>query len=229
MRNEASARPFPNNLFFDLNTEPPEAQAVDFLGTLMYVLRSVTDARNSRAMLLRYKDGKSYDELGEALGVSKQRALGIIQSVLDSITGDYVDMLRYGIKKYYDRLFAERVAYLTGVLEDSEREQIKHKAYADGYNSGFADGLVGKQIGTANIDLLDGISIETVALSVRSSNALKRNGIKTLGDILRVGDNLINFKAFGKTCFEEVSALLESYDVNIPAVFPKACMKWRVD
>jgi len=228
MRNEASERPFPNNLFYDLGAEAPTEQAEDFFGTFMYVLRVVTDARNSRAMLLRYKEGKSYDEIGDALGVSKQRAQELIQSIVNTISGEYILMLQKGIKRYYDDLFADRIAYLNDTIEESEREQIKQDAYAEGYHNGFIDGLVGKKANTANIDVLSTVSIDTVKLSVRAYNALQKNGIRSLGDLVRVGDKVIGFRTFGKTCFIEIIALLKSYDVNIATTFPKACEKWRV-
>ena len=228
MRNEASERPFPNNLFYDLGVEAPTEHAEDFFGTFMYVLRVVTDARNARAMLLRYKEGKSYDEIGNALGVSKQRAQELIQGIISSISGDYILMLQKGIKRYYDDLFTERIAYLNDTIEESEKEQIKQDAYADGYENGYNDGLVEKKHNTANIDVLATISIDTVKLSVRAYNALQKNGIRTLGDLVRVGDKVIGFHAFGKTCFIEMVALLKSYNVNVETVFPKACEKWRV-
>ena len=228
MRNEASERPFPNNLFYDLGVETPTEQAEDFFGTFMYVLRVVTDARNSRAMLLRYKEGKPYNEIGDALGVSKQRAQELIQSIVNTISGEYILMLQKGIKRYYDDLFADRIAYLNDTIEESEREQIKRDAYEKGYENGFTDGLVGKASNTANIDLLSNISINTLPLSIRTYNALQKNGIRSLGDLVKVGDKVIGFRTFGKTCFIEIIALLKSYDVNIATTFPKACEKWRV-
>ena len=228
MRNEASERPFPNNLFYDLGVETPTEQAEDFFGTFMYVLRVVTDARNSRAMLLRYKEGKPYNEIGDALGVSKQRAQELIQSIVNTISGEYILMLQKGIKRYYDDLFADRIAYLNDTIEESEREQIKRDAYEKGYENGFTDGLVGKASNTANIDLLSNISINTLPLSIRTYNALQKNGIRSLGDLVKVGDKIIGFRTFGKTCFIEIIALLKSYDVNIATTFPKACEKWRV-
>lgn len=229
MRNEAIERPFPNNLFYDLGTDAPTEQAEDFLGTLMYVLRSITDARNTRAILLRYKDGKTYDELGTALGVSKQRAQELIQNIISNITGDYIIMLKKGIKRYYNDLFNERIAYLDEVIEDSEREQIKKESYADGYESGFKDGLLNQRCDTANINVLSTVSIDTVNLSIRTYNALTRNGIKNLGDLVRVGDKIMGFRSFGKNCFEEVTTLLNHYGVSVSSTYPKACNKWRIN
>lgn len=222
MRTELNKRPFPDNIYVDLNAEPPETQAEDFYASLMYVLRVLTDARNSRAFLLRYKEGKTFDEIGDALGVSKQRAQVMLQNLLDSFTGEHVAMLRHGVKKYYENLMSERIEYLTGTIEDSEREQIKRDAYADGYDNGFADGLIGKPTDSANTELLSTVSIDTVTFSVRAYNALKKNGIKTLGDIVSMGDGIIKLKTFGKTCFIEIAQLLEGYNVNIKATFPKA-------
>ena len=226
MINEAITRPFPENLFYDLGINEPTEQAEDFLGTLMYVLRVVANARDSRTILMRYKDGKTFDEIGIALDLTKQRAHALVQSIMDKITGDYTQMLVKGMKKYYEDLFMERVSHLTNVIESSEREEIKKKAFAEGYESGYKDGLSGNRGNTVSIDVLDTISIHTMSLSVRTFNALEKNGVRTLGDVVRIGDNIINFRTFGKKCFDEIAKLLESYGVRVVRTFPKTCEKF---
>ena len=93
MKNEALTKPFPNNLFDDLEVEAPAEQPEDFLATLMYILRCVSNPRDSRAVMMCYKDGKSFEEIGEAFGLSKQRAHYMVQEIICKFTKPYRDML----------------------------------------------------------------------------------------------------------------------------------------
>ena len=227
MQNEARMIPFPKNLFHDIGIDEQTEQADDFFATLMYVLRCVTTARDSRLILMRYKDGKTFDEIGDALEISKQRANALTQSILDKITGDYAMMLAKGIKRYYEDLFNDRLADMQDVLEESEKQRLKHDSYADGYKAGYNDGLVEKQSNGVNMDVLHSIYISTVSMSFRLYHALDFNGVKTLGDAMKIGDHLIHCRLFGATCFRELADVLTSYGVNVKEVFPKACKKFK--
>ena len=229
MKNEAIERPFPNNLFYDLGAEIPSEQSEDFFATLMYVLRVVTSARDSRAILMRYKDGKTFEQIGDAMNISKQRANSLVQSILDKITGNHVQMLTKGMKRYYEDLFTDRMNSLESVITESERQQIEKDAYANGYENGYNDGMIGTRGNGISENALDSISIDTLKLSIRTYNALYRNGIRTLGDVLRLGDKIMALRSFGKGCFIEIADIMSNYDVNINNRFPKAVNKfeWR--
>lgn len=229
MKNEVMNKPFPDNLFSDLGMTAPTEQAEDFLASMTYVLRCVSTPRDSKAILLRYKEGKTYDEIGEALGISKQRTNALIQSILDKINGEYALILQKGVKRYYDDLLNERIAHLDDVIADSEREMIKKKSFVEGYESGYKDGLFEKKSNGLNIGTLDFVAVATLPLSIRTYNALERNNIRTLGDVVQLGDRISAFRTFGEKCFNELAEILISYNVNVEMTFPKTCKKfdWR--
>ena len=226
MKNEVMTKPFPYNLFDDLGAKPPTEQPEDFLATLMYILRCVATPRDSRAILLRYKEGKTYDEIGETFDITKQRAHSMIQDILEKFNDQYIDMLTKGIKKYYEDLLEERLSALAPVISESEREFIELTAYEEGYTKGYADGLIGRK--TSSAPTLDNIDLSTLQLSVRTFNALTKNGIKTLGDVKNCGDGLISLETFGKACFAEIADTLKTYGVEIEANFPACVKKWGI-
>lgn len=224
MKNEAIERPFPQNLFHDLGIEQTE-QADDFLGTLMYVLRTVSSARDSRMVLLRYKEGKTFDEIGVQLDLTKQRVNALMIKILDEMK-PYSQMLSKGLKQYYIDLFDDRIAEMTEVLEASEREQIRKKAYEEGYRVGFGDGEFGTVSNEVSNDVLKGIKINSLQLSPRTFNALSKNGIDNLGDVVSLGDDIIDLRSFGKSCFCEIAEHLKSNGVRVVRTFPLSCKKF---
>lgn len=226
MKNEVMNKPFPYNLFDDLEVKAPQEQAEDFLPTLMYILRCVSTPRDSRAILMRYKDGKTYEEIGEAFGLSKQRANYMIQEILCKFNDQYLAMLTKGIKRYYEDMLLERINVLEPTIEESSLETLQMNAYEKGYHQGYEDGVTGRKASATDERTLNTINISTLQLSTRTFNALCRNGIETLGDVIASGDKLLDFNAFGKTCFYEIANTLKTYGANIIATFPACVKKW---
>ena len=226
MKNDAMLKLFPYNLFKDIGCDAPAGQAEDFLPTLMYILRCVSTPRDSKAILMRYKDGKSYEEIGEALGLSKQRAHFLIQEIVSKFTGDYMQMLQKGIKKYYEDLLIERINALGETIESSERDAIYMSAYEDGYEKGYTDGLEGMRASKASGNTLQTVTLDTLELSTRTFNALTHNRMRTLADVVDRGDRLMDIVSYGKNCFRETANTLELFGVNIERTFPNCVKKW---
>jgi len=60
------------------------------------------------------------------------------------------------------------------------------------------------------------IPITDFELSVRSRNCLKKMNIRTLGDLLRIGEQeLLSYKNFGETSLDEIKALLAQKGLRI--------------
>jgi DNA-directed RNA polymerase subunit alpha len=54
--------------------------------------------------------------------------------------------------------------------------------------------------------------IEDIGLTVRTFNALKQNGLNTIGDVVRYNENqLLSFRNFGRTALNEIKSAIESY------------------
>lgn len=226
MKNEVMEKPFPYNLFSDLEIEAPAEEPEDFLATLMYILRCVSSPRDSKAIMMRYKEGKPYEEIGNAFGLSKQRAHYMVQEILCKFTKNYLVMLQKGIKKYTEDLLEERIEELAPVIDASEREVIKMEAYEEGYEKGYEDGSIGRASSAESKSALNGIEISMLELSNRTFNSLKRNGINTLGDVVEAGDKILNFDTFGKKCFAEICEILKTYGVNPVITFPVCVKRW---
>ena len=223
MKNEASMRPFPENLFYDINCPVPAETPEDFYASLMYVLYSIAPVRDVKVMLMRYKRGMSYDEIAEALDLSKQRVHAITQEVLGKITTNHASMLSKGMKAYMEDLLEDRINCMESTLEVAERETIKAEAYA----SGFRDGKNGVEP-KANDDF-SGVSIESLGMSVRMYNACLRNNVRTLSDILHAGDVVMSWRSFGAKCFHELCDILRSMNIDPQSYFHLAIMKFGLE
>lgn len=225
MKNDVMTKPFPVNLLEDLGATNTTTQADDFIGTLMYILRTNCTARDSKALLMRYQNGKKFEEIGESLGVTKQRANAMVNDILAQFTSEHVEMLEKGLKRYMEDVFADRIADFKNVLEESEREELRIKAYNDGYEKGYADG--GKMLdkNPANKEAINNIGVETLGLSVRTYNACIRNNLKTIGDILECGDSITECITLGRVSFRELMRTLGKFGINPSISFPRATME----
>ena len=223
MKNEVAMKPFPENLLSDLGREAPAETPDDFTATFMYVLYCVAPPRDVKIMIMRYKSGKSFDEIAESLGISRQRAAAVVQEVLGRMTGDHADMLAYGIKQYMENVLADRVKSITNVIEVSEREAIRAEAYAKGVVDGKREGAY-----YVNEDFED-ITIEKLGMTTRTYNACEKNNLRTLADILRKRDGIIDCRTFGAKCFHELCAILTSMNINPATYFPRTIEKFGME
>ena len=229
MKNDVMNLPFPDNLFADLGKMQPIQQAEDFIGTLMYVLRTVASARDARVVMMRYQSGKSFEEIGDALGISKQRANAMLTDTIGKITCEHVSMLTKGMKRYMEELLDERITELGSVLEDSERESLRTTSYKEGYEQGYADANEKKGSNPVNRNAVNNVEVKTLGLSTRAYNACVKNGMETIGDIIRRGDAITGCKSFGATCFHELIKKLESFGIDALTTFPLASSKYGVE
>ena len=216
---------FPNNLFTDLNVQAPKEQPQDFYPTLMYVLHRITSDRNVELVLARYREGLTYETVGAKYGLTKQRVQAIVQDMVDRMHGKYTEMLVKGLKKYTDDLLIDRVENLTPMIVGAEREELVHETYTEAYNLGFKDGS-GQNVVSMNTKPLELVNVNTLDLSARTFNALARNHLYTLGDVMKKGDEIMYMPTFGKTCFHEIANILYSHGVRVLRAFPRATKKF---
>ena len=220
MKNEVAMKPFPENLFADLGREAPKETPDDFIPTFMYILYSVAPPRDVKLMILRYKNGKSFDEIAKILDISRQRASAIAQEVLGRITGDHANMLSKGMSQYMEDVLCERVTTLSDHISDEEREAICSESYALGLRDGLTRSM------PAINEKYNNVQIETLGFSQRAYNACSRNGMNTLADILRCGDNIANCRWFGAKSFHEICSVLEEMSINPDIYFPGTVSKY---
>lgn len=217
---------YPFNFLDDLGidtTEPPK----DIIPTFAYVLRCVTDERNISILETRY-NGATYQELGETFGISKQRVNAMLKDIIAKLPR-YKEMLELGLEAYMAHTLDKRVAELSNMLSDDEKALVARESYAKGYKRGYEDAQTLSHANSADIDAIRGVEIETLALSVRSYNCFKNNDIKTLGDIIDLGDNLPTIRNFGKRCFHEIVGIFKTYGADVKSIFPRTCVKFEVE
>lgn len=211
---------FPDNLFEDLGVEAPSELADDFTATFMYVMYDVASPRDVKLMLMRYRKGMTFEEIAKEMEITRQRACAIVQEVTARINGIHIDMLKKGIRKYMDDLLIERVNSLRDIVAVSERESIRAEAYALGVHDGES-----KASPTVS-DAFDDIPIDTLGMSPRLYNSCRRNHVKNLANLLKVGDGVIDFRTFGKNCFHELCDLLKGMCIDPSLYFPRAIEKF---
>ncbi len=217
---------YPYNLLEDIGAEVEEL-AEDFPQTLLYVLQSVTDKRNSKVLLMRYRDGKTFEEIGEEFGITRQRANVIVSQVIEDLKRDSNKrMIERGIKNYMEETIRMRIDELSPILAIDERKRLTKEAYEKGYENGQKDALTGRTDNKADMEAVRKIRVKTLTFSVRAINSFERNSIETLGDIIDKGDTLKDMRGFGKISFQEVVKFLEQYSVDTKSIYPRTYLKF---
>ena len=220
---------YPKNLLNDLNIEV-ENLPEDFYPTLHYILQASTDKRASRIFLMRYRDGKTFEDIGSEFEISRQRANVIVQDVLQTLSSqENRDMLTYGMKGYMEYALQNRINSRGSLLESNERDTLVKNAYERGYENGKRDALTGREDNKADLASVRKIRVASLPFSVRSSNCFMKNDIFTLGDIIDRGDTLKDMTSFGKVSFKEVVNTLLKYDVDVKSIFPRTLMEFEIE
>lgn len=220
---------YPHNLLNDIGIEL-ETLPNDFYPTLHYILQTIADKRDARIILMRYRDGKSYEEIGNEYSLSRQRVNVIIDGLIRKMqTQENRDKLIYGMKEYMEVVLQSRVNQLGSMLAKSEREELIKNAYDRGYQNGIKDSKTGRADNKADLDSVRALPVNRLPFSVRSFNCFSRNEISTLGDIIDKGDKLTSIKGFGITCFKEVVNILSTYNVDVKSVYPRTLIKFDME
>ena len=229
MKNTINELSFPRNLFADLGVEAPAEQPEDFYATLLYVLHSIASAKDVNAVLLRYQYGKSFDEIGERLGCSRQNVHIAVHEALENLSPNYIDMLTKGIKAYMESLLKERIDSMSALIQQSATSDMQFTLYSKGYNKGYEDGLAEKEKNAFDPDAIKDIHLDTLGLSVRTVNACNNNRMYTIGDVLNVRDYILHCRSFGAKWFHELAEMLMSYGVNVNSFFPNTVKKYGLE
>lgn len=185
---------YPQNLLVqvfrtDELNELMDNRPADFDGTLAYVLSRFSE-RRQRAIEARFKEYKTFREVGEVLGVTTERARTIINSTTRKMCHPRCRaVLKSGL--------AEHIASIRAALavEQASKEEASNE-----------------------LKNPRDIVVEELEFSVRAFNCLKRAGLNTVGDILDNGEALFKVQNCGKRTVEEVELKLHSlgYDIKLP-------------
>ena len=220
---------YPHNLLNDIGIDV-EQLPPDFYPTLHYILQTIADKRDARIILLRYRDGRSFEDIGEEFGLSRQRVSVITADLVRELsTVENKEKLKYGMTAYMEHAVNSRIEQLGSLLMETEKKEIIKEAYARGYENGKKDAMTGRADNRADLESVRAIPVNSLPFSVRSFNCFVRNNINYLGDVIDMGDTLKDIQWFGKTCFKEVIDTLKKYDVDVKAIYPRTIMKFEVE
>lgn len=159
--------------------------ATDFDGTLEYVLHTLTD-REYKIIKMRFVEGLTYEKCGISYGVTRERIRQVEAKALRKlIHPDRSAMIKYGIQRYIDN----KLARIT-----------------ENYEVGLSENKPSD---------LENISIESIDLSLRVCNCLKRACIRTIGDLINTEPKkLARVRNLGKRSYDEIIDKLEKYGLN---------------
>lgn len=161
------------------------------------------DERRRATLLERYKEGKTLFEIGQGLGVSRERARQVILSGISTLrnpkTAIYIEL---GFSKAEEAIQENEAK--TAELRKRAIEVLSKKYIKD------AKSFVAP--------LEEGI--ESLEIGVRAYNCLMRGGIRTIGDLVNYAgfpldkDKLCQFNLLGRKTAEEISTRFEQYIRN---------------
>ncbi len=212
--NESTTQGYPLNLLDNIspNGEWEYALPADFMPSLAYVLALLTD-REQTVIEKRYKEHRTYEDIGKEFGVTRERIRQVEQKALRKLSHQTRrKILQYGVREYY----------LNSDINTAMRE-ITRAANAMNRIVGAiesTDGAVDtmKDIAKQIADERKSESIEKLDLSVRSYNCLKRANITTLEDLSNISEKqLKKVRNLGLRGCEEIKAKMREYGLELKA------------
>lgn len=205
--------PYPQNLLMDLlqcNAEDPRILNTDSdRNAGISVALSYLDERSAMFVVLRYKQGATYEEIGNYYGVSGSRVQQLVQEALIKLRrSSFRTLISKGLRAHIQEI----------VLIDTKKHvEARLKAeYLRGYSDGVNDTRNGSPPAEKTIYEIEALLIEDVPLSVRSYNCLKRSGVIYLADLLRfeTTDDILKIRNMGKQSLKEVALVLQDYGIT---------------
>lgn len=204
---------FPDNLLDDIFDGKALKQcdlADDVLISIEYILlllKAKSDQMH-QVVKYRYKYGKTYQEIGELMGISNERVRQIKVAALRYIRNPKrSDILKNGL-----------------VQTVSAQMQQEHDfGYREGYAQGFSHGVkegAQKEPGHSSCSR-DAMRLDALGLSTRSRNALHRAGLKTAGEIAALSYyDLANIANLGTKCVQEIASAMATLGYDVAAMQP---------
>lgn len=186
---------YPYNMIADLEIDPRIVNPIWFMQTVDEMLTE----RETEVAHLRYLDGYTYKQIGEAIGLSGARAQQILAKVKRKMRNPYrAD--NYMVVSKYEYEAIDKALTMT-------QEQLK-----------WANDVITKsKYGNLPITPENDISLEELDLSVRAYNCLHRRGFEKLSDFFGVTQaELAGVRNLGRKCLNEIVEKLKTYGIDIP-------------
>jgi predicted DNA-binding protein YlxM (UPF0122 family) len=160
------------------------------------------DERERKVVRLYYEEGLSYREIGERIGVSRQRVSEIVKRLLQRLRKRPArDSIIGGLP------FVQEYDKRIGELEDMVRELFHEIERLKGRLRACGERL--KPEGTD-------ISLKDMELPMRAYNVLLRHGYETVGDFIgRSAIEIRGYKGMGEGSFRELCGRLMEYNIAL--------------
>ena len=167
----------------------------DIEGTIAYLLCRLTD-REQNMLLCRYKDGMTLEQIGRDNDLTKERVRQIINKTIRKMShGAGRRMITSGLHNYFYEAARNEM--------QSEIDRVKKEAYANGWNSAYS--AKNGTMPVPKINKMDDVSIMELDFSVRTYNALKHYGIRTVKELNALSvDEIKNIRNLGCKCCVEI-------------------------
>lgn len=178
----------------------------EYFETRYEVVKQRLTDREEKIIDLLYKEHQTLQETGKEFGVSRDRIRQIAFKALKKI-------------KHYTRYFEIGEYVNKAELAKKEYEEyLKNKKYNWDYESAKKFVADYEEEHKKEVAINGEVRIDYLDLSVRSSNCLKRAGIKTIKELLEyIGDNpfdkLIRIRNMGRKSMGEIIKSLIAHDL----------------
>lgn len=195
MKPENTYVPYPNNLIAEIRGESPdeakyEEFTVDQRRGLYYALCALEE-HEKNMLLLKYKFGKSTEEISKLYEISAEDVESILRENVEKLSF-YRWIIEDGLEGLIEHLVEKRVS------------KIRFEEYVKGYRRG----LYGvDEIARAS---KMGLDIDVANFTVRTQNCLRRAGINTISDLLKYKDkeSIESIRNLSRRCIVEVAQFL---------------------
>lgn len=213
---------YPDNLLTELfsyeivrddSDDLPPFVSRDCEACLAYLMHTLTE-RERVIVELRFKEGQTYEQVGKAFGVTRERIRQVEQKALRKLRSpSRMDFLVHGMagviqQKVEDRIREERSEIY------AEAGRFLNEAIGQERTEAFLKGAARPKDAEPARAL--NMPIDGLGLSVRSHNCLLRAGVETVGDIVRMGrEKLMRVRNLGGRSLQEIENTLATLGVKL--------------
>ena len=106
--------------------------------------------------------------------------------------------------------------------------ECREKYTKEGYQMGYADGIMKREKAFYSYGKYDEITIDDLDLSNRSYNALQRNGIYSVSDLIHAGNGIVDIENLGKKSIEEIIEKLAEIGVPVGKYFKRVMLEYDI-
>lgn len=205
---------FPYNLLAYIseqspNFKCPEKVTQDIVDGIHFACLSLSDKKQA-ALYLRFECQQTLEKIAVRFSLSSTQIANIINgSIYDWFKTDDIKFIEFGMKGYVEHLVVKKTKSL---IETSIAKEY-NRGYNDGYEVGYntAQGIIIDKKTVYNLST----PIEELDLSVRSTNCMKRAGIRTVADLVdRTEKEMISIRNLGRGAYVEIENKLHSMGLS---------------